>query len=118
MKFLFIIFILSLIFSLIYSSQKSAVSHKAKILKVDSLLRASKQWIAASKSDKDLINKIIHANGGVSYINAARALMSDEELELIEPNLEQYSVNANYQLEECVRGLRSALNEKNKHDLS
>ena len=93
-----------------YSSQKSALRHKAKLLKTDTLLRSSKQWIAASKFDNDLISAIIHANGGVSYINAARALMSDDELEKIEPNLEKYYNDANIQLEKSIRRLRGVLN--------
>ena len=115
MKFLITIFLLTIIFSIIYSSEKSAVKHKSKLLKVDSLLRASKQWIAASKKDKDIVNKVIHSSGGISYLNAANALMSHEELLSIDADIEKNTIEANYQFNECVRHLRNVLSETNKN---
>jgi hypothetical protein len=53
----------------------------AKELRVRDFLRAARQWMAAAKADSDVVAALLHAAYADAYVNAARALLPDADIE-------------------------------------
>jgi hypothetical protein len=66
---------------------KSALSIKAKKMKVQDLLRTALQWYHASSQDTDALTSALHASKGDAFLSAARTMMADEDIEQFHPHL-------------------------------
>lgn len=70
-----------------YFSRKYAITYQAKKLKVQNLLRAAIQWNSAATLGNDVVLSAVHASKGDAFLNAARLLMSDNDIEEFHPHL-------------------------------
>ena len=86
---------------IVINSMRGNVGQKAKDLRVKTFLKAADQWKLASMNDTDPIIALTHASFATAYMNAARVLMSDNELQIfinapIEPIVKSYEKNQDY----------------------
>lgn len=87
-----------------------AAAARTKEARADALIRASKQWTDAARSDDDAIARLLHAAYGAAYLTAARAVASDEELEATAGvSVVRMRSAAEAQQREAVRALSAAL---------
>jgi hypothetical protein len=98
---------------LFYFSRKYAISYHAKQLKVKNLLRAALQWHSASTFGNDVILQAIHASKGDAFLNAARLLMSDNDIEEFHPHLKSLIATIENRQRQCILNLQNNLTTKN-----
>ena len=91
---------------IVLTSKFSYISHKAKHLRVQSLLQASNQWLEASKEDDNCVSALLHASSARAYLNAARSLMPDEELNYIHEGYFPFIEKVEKTVSKCVRSLQ------------
>jgi hypothetical protein len=108
-KLVFCIFLIGLLAAILYSSQKSAVSHKAKEYKVSALLRSSAQWAEAARKDKDPILALLHSSTSLAYLDSARSIMGDEEIDVIHEDIDTFVKEVEEFRDKCVRKMRIIL---------
>jgi hypothetical protein len=108
-KWIFIIFLIGVLASVFYSAKKSAVSHKAKEFKVLALLRASSQWEDSARKDKDPILALLHSSASVAYLDAARTIMGDEDIDVLFDDIDGYVDQVEKLRDKCVRKMRAIL---------
>jgi hypothetical protein len=107
--FAFIVFLTSLA----YSTKKSAISHKFKILKVRGILKSADQWLRASIEEKNDLNKskemalrrAMHANTASAYLSVARYLMCDKEINEIVDNFNDFKNIVEYEKINSLKNL-------------
>ena len=109
MKIMFCILVIGIVCALLYSAKTSAVSHKAKVLRVKDLLRASLQWYTASKKDIDELDSLAHSSRSSAYLEAARAIMSDEEISSFYNNIDVFAKRVAELNDRCVHRARAVL---------
>ena len=79
------VFMCVILIACFLQSKHGALQNKAKQLKIKDLLRASSQWNTAARerTAADPVQALVHATSALSFLQAARAIMSDEEIEEI-----------------------------------
>jgi hypothetical protein len=107
-----IIFIILMIVAVLIQTKISHVKHVAKITRTDSLLRASLQWLQASKEDRDPVTALVHSSSASSLLNAARSQMADEDIELFYPKLNDLIRSVKRQEVLCVSQLKKQINKQ------
>lgn len=108
-KLVLSIFLIGVLAAILYSAQKSAVSHKAKEYKVTTLLRASAQWAEAARKDKDPILALLHSSSSLAYLDSARTIMGDDDIDLLHENIDEYVEQVEGLRDKCVRKMRVIL---------
>jgi hypothetical protein len=103
------IFLCGVLAAILYSGKYSAVTHKAKQLKVSSLLRASAQWGEASRKEKDPVLALVHSSTSLAYLDAARGILGDEDIEVLHDDIDSYVQQVTEHRERCVRKMRLIL---------
>lgn len=116
MNLALVFFTVGCLVCLAYTSKFSYISHKAKHLRVKNLLQASNQWFQASKEDKDEVSSLIHSSSAKAYLNAARSLMPDEEINYIHEGYFPFIEKVEKTLSKCVRSIRSKLEREKTND--
>jgi hypothetical protein len=72
----------AVVLCLVVTTRKDIVKNNSNATNVTGLVRASKQWLEASTNGSNPLASLLHVSYGAAYLNAARSIMSDEDIEL------------------------------------
>jgi hypothetical protein len=72
---------IAVVLCLVVTTRKDIVKNNSHANNVVGLVRAAKQWLDASTRDSNLLASLLHVSHGSAYLNAARSIMSDEDIE-------------------------------------
>jgi len=106
-----VVLVVGILVSILYSSRTSAVNHKARILRVKDLLRASIQWHSAAKQDTNIVEALLHSSRSVAYLEAARVLMSDEDIEEFHEDISSFVQKVETFYTRCVHSAKLRLKD-------
>ena len=110
MKTWLMLFLFVLVIAVWLQTRSSAIKHTAKITKTDALVRSSVQWNMASKAEKDPVIAFEQASTACALLDAARTIMSDEDIEIFFPKLAELIENTRKRKSACVLKIRSKRN--------
>lgn len=108
--------ILIVLIACLLQAKHGALQNKAKHLKVKDFLRASNQWSIAARESmkKDSVQALVHASSALSYLQASRALMSDEEIDAIaqDTKIVDFLAHVEHLQKRCEDKVRFGQNKK------